>query len=489
MLQSQLCPAVSALQAGPRSFSAKTLADSNVVYSPQAGTARATEEYWLSHSFGGSNEGLSASLRAPHSGLPPSIGMTRQGCVPFEHKDRTYDRIDQSIVLNWGMFMARSVEERREAILEIVAREGEQVVLDLVKRFRVSSVTIRRDVEALTARGMVRRTHGSVAPVRDADAYTHEGPFTIGMVVPHSNYYFDAIISGATAAAAAAGVRLVLGVSDYNQSTEISQVARLVSKGVNGLIVAPTPDFTTGELDVDQQEWLVSLPVPVVLVERPIAASGPASVLDSVSSSHTAGVALAVRHLAELGHQKIVCVAISAPNTPRIVDGYLAAVESTGLTSMGVISEGTPNSTEAASALIQVVEDGATAVFVHNDQLAVKCLMWLEDAGIDVPGDVSLVGYDDVIAAVANIQLTAVAPWKKEVGRRAVHQLLNRLRRGSLGAASARESSQEIAAEHVELVPKLHVRQSTTPPREGDAVDSAASSQVVTEEVAEATAG
>ncbi|MFW0774133.1 substrate-binding domain-containing protein [Paenarthrobacter nitroguajacolicus] len=375
--------------------------------------------------------------------------------------------------------MGRSVEERRQNILAIVEREGAQLVNDLAIRLNISAVTIRRDLEELSGQGLVYRRHGSVAPARSAGALAdgpvgNDGPFTIGMVVPHSNYYFDGVIHGAKVAAGVARAQLVLGVSDYDKSTEMHQVARLTAKGVDGIVIAPTPDFATGELDAEQQKWLVSLPVPVVLVERTVSWTGAASVLDSVCSSHAAGAALAVRHLAELGHGKIACVVISGPNSNRVVDGYLGAVEATGLTSAGIISEGTPGSDDAAEELINVVKNGATAVFVHNDQLAVKCMMWLEDAGFNIPADVSLAGYDDVIAGLAHVQLTAVAPWKCEVGHRAVQRLLGRLMRGSRGGGFARLASEAAATEHIELLPRLHIRQSTAAPRNSASPDSRA---------------
>ncbi|BBE24566.1 LacI family transcriptional regulator (plasmid) [Arthrobacter sp. MN05-02] len=359
--------------------------------------------------------------------------------------------------------LARSVTERRQAILDIVQREGSQVVQELAQRLKISAVTIRRDLEELAAQGLVHRTHGSVSPATEPASMAPDGPKTIGVVVPHSNYYFDGVIAGAKTAAASAGARLVLGVSDYDKATEMHQVARLMNKGVDGLLIAPTPDFITGELDADQQQWLVSLSVPVVLVERPVASTGVASILDSVSSSHSAGAALAIRHLAELGHRKFVSVMISGPNTPQVRQGYLSAVESLGLESLGVIDEGGAGSEDAAELLLQSVRDGATGIFVHNDQLAVRCMMWLEDAGIDVPAQVSLAGYDDVIAGVAHVPLTAVAPWKSVVGHRAVQRLLSRIAESDPAGTSNRPH-ESLATEHLEFVPRLHVRQSTTEP-------------------------
>ncbi|WP_426989207.1 substrate-binding domain-containing protein [Pseudarthrobacter sp. Y6] len=351
--------------------------------------------------------------------------------------------------------------ERRQAILDIVQQEGSQGVLELARRLKISAVTIRRDLEELAAQGLVHRTHGSVAPAAEPTSKVLDRPMTIGLVVPHSNYYFDGVIAGAKAAAASAGARLVLGVSDYDKATEMNQVARLINKGVDGLLVAPTPDFISGELDAEQQQWLVSLSVPVVLVERPVASTGVASILDSVGSSHSAGAALVIRHLAELGHRKLVGVMISGPNTPQVRSGYLSAVESMGLESRGVIDEGGAGSADAAELLLQAVREGATGIFVHNDQLAVRCMMWLEDAGIDIPGEVSLAGYDDVIAGVAPIPLTAVAPWKSVVGHRAVQRLLSRIAEKAAGGNPTRPN-QPMATEHLEFVPRLHIRQSTT---------------------------
>jgi DeoR family transcriptional regulator, aga operon transcriptional repressor len=58
-------------------------------------------------------------------------------------------------------------EERRRAILEIVNRESRVLVLDLAKRFETSQVTIRKDLEALHAHGLIHRTHGGALPARE----------------------------------------------------------------------------------------------------------------------------------------------------------------------------------------------------------------------------------------------------------------------------------------------------------------------------------
>ncbi|WP_035750299.1 substrate-binding domain-containing protein [Arthrobacter sp. 35W] len=361
--------------------------------------------------------------------------------------------------------MSRSVAQRRQAIVDLIASEGAQRVQDLATRFNISAVTLRRDIEELALAGAVLRTHGSVAPIPAGRPAPAHHRFTVGLVVPHSNYYYDGIIAGAKAAAQAAGVRLVLGVSAYDRETEFQQGARLVANGVDGLVIAPTPDPATGDLDAAQQQWLGSLPVPVVLVERPVAPGGPAAILDAVGSSHMIGAAAAIRHLADLGHTKLACLMISGPNSAQIAAGYAAAVDSLGLSSLGIIAEGAPGSNDAAGEMLRLLDDGATALFIHNDQLAIRAMAWIQDSGRSIPGDVSIVGYDDVIASFAPVPLTTVSPWRSTVGERSVQLLLERLRRPA-GGTDAGTDDGAAAAEHVLLVPRLIVRESSAPPRQ-----------------------
>lgn len=349
--------------------------------------------------------------------------------------------------------MSRSVAERRAAILDLIRRNGPQKVRDMAAELNVSAVTLRRDIEELAEQGSLLRKHGMACPM-DPAALPPRPQATVGLVVPHSDYYYDGIISGAKKACAEAGARLVLGVSAYDQATELQQARRLVANGVDGLVIAPTPNQETGMLTVEQEDWLAALAVPTVLMERPASPAGPATKLDSVTSSHRVGAAVAVRHLAQLGHRCIASLMIQGPNTALILTGYEETVAALGLASAGVIFEGRQGSDDAAAALLGLVNAGATALFIHNDQLAIRALTWLQDAGTQVPADVSMVGYDDVIAAYASVPLTAVSPFRANVGHRSVRLLLDRIQ-GSGPYAGA--------AEHIALVPQLVPRESTAP--------------------------
>ena len=355
--------------------------------------------------------------------------------------------------------MNTAVSQRHDAILQLLAERSPRRVNDIAAELGVSIVTARRDVDTLANEGRLRRTHGSVAALQPEAAALGERA-TVGLIVPDAEYYYGAVLQGARAAGLEAGVRIVLGVSAYDASMERRLADRLLDSGVDGLLIAPTPDFGTGAIDPEQQEWLASLDVPVVLIERPVEPGGAAARLDRVESAHAAGTAAAVRHLVELGHRKVALVVIAGPNTGQIRAGYRAAIAATGIESAGEVDEGQPGSDDAAERIVGLLRDEATALIVHNDQLAMRLTTWLGDAGIEAPRDVSIVCYDDVIAPFVEPALTAVAPQKRQVGDTAVRLVAKRIRqRREAGGAAARE------AEYRSLVPLLHVRASTGAPQ------------------------
>ncbi|MET4158299.1 substrate-binding domain-containing protein [Agromyces sp. PvR057] len=350
--------------------------------------------------------------------------------------------------------MSRSVTDRRAEIVRLVSEGASWRLAELSEELDVSAVTVRRDVEHLAAEGRVRRTHGSVTGVTGHEASEARSQLTIGMVAPHAEYYFGTVVHGARAAAVDHGARLTLGVSAYDSELEMRLASRLVDRGVDGLLLAPTPDYATGVVSDEVQEWLASIRVPVVLVERQMSAGGRGAELDRVVSAHDVGCASAVRHLADLGHTRLAFIAIDGPNTVPIRTGYLDGIRATGVRSLGEITERPGDTAESVRALLALVEQGATAVVVHNDQLAMRLLAHFDGAGVRVPDDLSLVCYDDISAELAQPALTAVAPQKAEIGRRAFRLIAERIAARATGAAS-------IGAEHVALVPTLRVRNST----------------------------
>jgi DNA-binding LacI/PurR family transcriptional regulator len=362
--------------------------------------------------------------------------------------------------------MSERVEERHERILRLVREHGTLRVTELAEELGISKETARRDVLALVDVGRLRRVHGKVSwPTatlnardarlarRDAAASGVRGP-VLGMVVPVAGYFYQEVVRGARAAAAVAGARLLVGTTDYRREQDASQVRTLLRAGADGLLLTPSWDVA-GPSAQDLAE-LADLPVPVVLLEREVPAGTPAAWLDRVCSDHANGAAMAVHHLARLGHRRIALLARSSHTKPHIRAGYRAAVEALGLPDDD-LTETRPQSIvghfdsfeQEMDRLIELARTGEVrAALVHTDTDAVNVQQLLLAEAIRVPDDFALVGYDDEVPALADVALTAVAPPKLAVGEAAANLLLRRL------ADPAAERS------HLSLVPELRVRDS-----------------------------
>ncbi|MGC0416309.1 substrate-binding domain-containing protein [Embleya sp. AB8] len=361
-------------------------------------------------------------------------------------------------------------EQRQELILRTAREQGSVKVVEIAEELGVSLVTVRRDVTALVASGLLARVHGgatlpharpaaapfgpSVAGGRPVPG-NHDGP-TVGMLVPSATYYFPEVVRGARDAVEAIGGRLVLGISRYLPTEDRDQVDQLLRGGVDGLLLTPSRAPGPGGEDA----WMGQLPVPVVLVERRAEIGSGLEHLDRVASDHALGAARAVRRLGALGHERILLVArLGSPTTPAVHAGYSAAMAALGLTPPDPAGVETPHPGEDADgfdrAVTRVIEaarsGAATAALVHNDQDALLLVSRLRAAGLDVPGDLALIAYDDEVAALADPPLSAIAPAKHEVGRIAVELL----------AARLADADDERAPRHISLVPRLRLRATT----------------------------
>ncbi|WP_327086909.1 substrate-binding domain-containing protein [Nonomuraea sp. NBC_01738] len=356
-------------------------------------------------------------------------------------------------------------EQRHELILREVRERGSVRLADLVERLGVSMVTLRRDVEHLAAQGLLKRVHGGVTRVRSdltgpsggalepellaEDSDTGGVSLVIGMLIPSATYYYPNVIRGARDQAAKLGARLVLGVSRYDEAEERLQVDQLISGGVDGLLLT-----TTVQPDDSHVDWLAGLEVPIVLVERRATLGGPASLLDAVASHHAHGAFLGTRHLAELGHRRVAMVTRRSPTAPRVAQGFQAAVRDLGLDGhpeLAIEQEG-PSQAQVAAVVAAIRADGVTGLLVHNDEDALLLVQHLRVAGVRLPDEVSIVAYDDEVAALSDPPLTAVAPPKNAVGTLAVDALVRRI-----------EGGPRMPRQQVALLPELRVRASTRP--------------------------
>ncbi|MDP5316987.1 substrate-binding domain-containing protein [Streptomyces poriferorum] len=375
---------------------------------------------------------------------------------------------DPSLVIERGLKVLAN--ERREAILRAVERQGSITVKALAEEMGVSAVTLRQDVRELAGQGLLNRVHGgatALAPDASAPVPAEASApvpvpagekYAVGLVVPPGGYYYAEVIRGVQNAARARGVRVVLTVSGESLAENQEQVRRLVAGGIDSLLLMLHPGLRPLE---EAEQWLSTLEVPAVLVER--RAGIQAGRLEQVASDHAYGAALAVRHLAGLGHDKVALVArIESPNTALLSAGHAEAVKAMGLTPGPEFLISTTGDAAPADArfeeVVRAVESGEVrAALVHNDIDAIALVGILRARGLRVPEDLAVVTYDDEVAELSDVPLTAVAPPKQAVGAWALDLAVRRL------------SDPATPLAEILLRPELRVRASCGADRRSDA--------------------
>ncbi|MFJ8666411.1 substrate-binding domain-containing protein [Streptomyces sp. NPDC093600] len=351
---------------------------------------------------------------------------------------------------------------RRQRILAFVESRGEARLSDLAADLEVSVITVRRDVEALAREGRLRRGHGVARSVGAVErAVAPSGPVTDGgtvaLMVPERHTYLYETMHGARGVLAEAGIRVALHIAPQAGGAERPLVDRVLAQDVRGLLIAPR--WRTAAEEEADYAWLARVEVPTVLMERRPRAGSVLHAMDSVCTDHWYGVHLAVDHLVRLGHRRIVLAARDDSPTARALRAAFTeiAASRTEIEHWSVVLSAQDVGAGAAPAPLDLAarlgERGATAAVLHGDVDALILVQQLIDSGVRVPQDCSVVAYDDVVAALGNTPLTAVAPPKHEVGRAAAELLLRRLGERE-GAAAGR-------GRRVELLPELKIRGSS----------------------------
>ncbi|WP_371775709.1 LacI family DNA-binding transcriptional regulator [Streptomyces sp. NBC_01438] len=267
------------------------------------------------------------------------------------------------------------------------------------------------------------------------------------LVLDAGNPFFAGIMHGAEDVARAAGLGAMVCNSAQSPREEARYLSLFAEHRVCGVLLTPA-DASWTDLDALRKQG-----IPVVLVDR----VGKESEVSSVSVDDTMGGALAGRHLVSTGHRSVAYVS-GPPHLQQVQDrraGLLSALADAGLPPGAMTELPTNHMTVAAGrdagARLLGLNPRPTAVFCANDLLALGLLQVLFAAGVHVPRDMAIIGYDDIeFAAAAAVPLTSVRRPAVTMGRMAAELLLT-------------EMDPPAGHEHrsVVLQPELVVREST----------------------------
>jgi DNA-binding LacI/PurR family transcriptional regulator len=237
----------------------------------------------------------------------------------------------------------------------------------------------------------------------------------------------------------------ITSVRSIDRHSLSESVERLLQQAVAGvIIIAPV---------VSRDSALDALPpeLPAVVVE-----ADPESAISAVTVDSRLGASLATRHLLELGHRTVFH--ISGPQdfieAQQRIAGWRQTLEQAGSPVPEVIlGDWSAQAGYDAGHVLAGLPD-VTAVFAANDNTALGLLRALSEHGRSVPGDISVVGFDDIAeAGFFTPPLTSVRQDFSEMGRRTVELLLRQIETGAR------------SVEHITLPPELILRESTARPR------------------------
>jgi len=274
-----------------------------------------------------------------------------------------------------------------------------------------------------------------------------ERSYTIGFIIPDiTNPFFPEVVQSAESEITHRGYSLMLSFTGWNMRLEKERLTALRAKKVDGAIIGPLY-----WLD-DLAEDLKKTGFTSVIVGKPLPG------FDSVHTDNLKGGYIAGKHLIDCGHNSIAC--IGPPTHPKTMGFRKALAEShVAIDERLIRLDERPGVEESwidvgyrTTLHLLSTNPRPTAILALADMYAVGAVRAIEEAGLRIPEDVAVVGYDDTfLASVMKPKLTSVSQQRSEMGRLAAELLIDRIEGIKAGPP-------------VEMVlePRLVVRESST---------------------------
>lgn len=312
------------------------------------------------------------------------------------------------------------------------------LVLSGRKRISISPETRRRVFDA--AREL------DYHPNENARRLAQRTSNAFGLIVSEiANPFFPEIIQSFESAARSQGFDLLLCNTEYDPERSSAAVRKMIENKVRGVAIV------TSKFERSLIRELVSQRIPVVMLQSGVVE--PAT--RTIAIDFAQGLSEAIDHLVKLGHRRFGAITgpHSVPSAVRYKDTLVRLLAARGL-QLDIVLECNYRLEGGMEAVRSLVQQDIlpTAILCGNDLIALGAISVLEQMGIRVPTDVSVVGFDDIVFAhLATPPLTTVAVPRDLLGRTAF-ETLNGIKRGKHKKAL-----------HHTLSTQLIVRASTAP--------------------------
>jgi DNA-binding LacI/PurR family transcriptional regulator len=354
-------------------------------------------------------------------------------------------------------------------------------VRDVAEAAGVSTATVTRALQGHSAVRDETRSKVEAAarrldyrPDRIARALVTRTSSTVGMLIPSSvDSFWGEVAAGIEETASEANYSVLLANSHSEPERERRMIEVFLAQRVAGVIIAGAAGessswFRGEEPDVPLVvvNWDAAFPARFVTLVR---TGAPQRVLAAVRAATVTGASFVqivfddfgaaqevVRHLVSLGHERIAFVGAEPirPSLLRVL-GFRSALSEAGLAPGAIVSS--PRSPEGGFRATQELlasspDDVPTAIVAYDDATAIGVIRAVHALGIEVPGTLSVIGFDDIeMAAFSEPPLTTIRQPRREMGRMAMRSILSSIRGEPPRPSSA-------------LPGKLVLRRSTAPP-------------------------
>jgi LacI family transcriptional regulator len=315
-------------------------------------------------------------------------------------------------------------------------------IYDIAKKVNASAATVSRVLSnssypvSLEMSNKIRKVAEELkySPNMLGRQLKKNNSMTIGVIIPSiSNPFYSEIVLGVEEIARKNGYHVLLCNTHQSPELEYEYLQTLIEKQVKGLIISSVI------LKMDMLSEYIRRRINVVTIDQMIDDAD----IYQIGFDYRKGGYMATSHLIAKGHRKVAFVTapLDRPSRTGTYRGYLEALEDHGikpLESWIQVSEQNEEATEGGTGefingkkltqRLLSLKQRPTAIFACNDMIAFGVINELNNQGIEVPGEMSVIGFDDIeMTQMINPPLTTIGHPKYEMGRFACNMLIDLL--------------------------------------------------------------